>query len=49
MARVSSGMKAVPIPRPMAKQARKIVGKKAVSGPTVANRSSPAMALPIRP
>ena len=45
MASVSSGMNALPMPRPIAKQARKIVGKKAVSGPTVANRSSPATAL----
>ena len=45
MAIVSSGMKALPMPRPIAKQAKKIVGKKAVSGPTVANRSSPATAL----
>ena len=30
MAIVSSGMKALPIPKPIAKQARKMVGKKVV-------------------
>ena len=35
---VSSGMNALPIPKPIAKQARKIVGKNAVSGPTVAEQ-----------
>ena len=44
---VSSGMNAVPMPRPIAKQARKIVGKKAVCGPTVLNRSRPMTALAI--
>ena len=34
-------MNALPIPRPIAKQARKIVGKKAVCGPTVLNRTRP--------
>ena len=38
-------MNALPMPRPIAKQAKKIVGKKAVSGPTVLNRSSPTAAL----
>ena len=33
------------MPSPMAKQAKKIVGKKAVSGPTVLNSSSPTIAL----
>ena len=33
MAIVNSGMKALPMPRPIAKQARKMVGKKAVCGP----------------
>ena len=45
IASVSSGMNALPMPSPIAKQAKKIVGKKAVSGPTVLNRSSPATAL----
>ena len=33
IASVSSGMNALPMPRPIAKQAKKIVGKNAVSGP----------------
>ena len=41
MAIVSSGMNALPMPRPIAKQATKIVGKKAVSGPTVAEQEQP--------
>src|SRR4051812_49827939 len=45
IASVSSGMNALPMPSPIAKQAKKIVGKKLVSGPTVLNRSSPAIAL----
>jgi hypothetical protein len=45
IASVSSGMNAVPRPKPIAKLAKKIVGKKAVSAPTVANSSSPATAL----
>ena len=40
-------MNALPIPSPMAKQARKIVGKKPVCGPTVLNTSRPTMALAI--
>ena len=40
-------MNAVPIPRPIAKQARNTVGKKAVCGPTVLNRTSPVIALVI--
>ena len=42
---VSSGMNALPMPKPIAKQARKIVGKNAVSGPTVLNSSRPATTL----
>ena len=45
MASVSSGMNAVPMPKPIAKQAKKTVGKYAVSGPTVANSRSPAAAI----
>ena len=45
MAIVSRGMNALPMPRPIAKQAKKIVGKKAVLGPTVLNRSRPITAL----
>ena len=33
------------MPSPIAKEAKKIVGKKAVSGPTVLNSSRPAAAL----
>ena len=37
------------MPKPIKKQAKKIVGKKLVSGPTVPNRSSPptAVAIPV--
>ena len=42
-------MNAVPIPSPIAKQAKNTVGKKAVSGPIVLNMSSPpaAVAMPV--
>ena len=49
IASVKSGMNAVPMPSPIAKQAKNIVGKNAVSVPTVLNSSKPpaAMAMPV--
>ena len=38
---VSSGMNALPMPRPIAKQAKKIVGKNAVSGPDGGEQEQP--------